>query len=68
MPFGVKNLGSTFQQLIDTCLEGLMCICIDLDNILIYSPSFRQHMNDVQSVLQCLRKFGLVYNPEKSTM
>ena len=61
MLFGVKNTGSTFQQLIDTCMDGMPFVFCYMDDPLVFSNSLRSHKEDVKAVLTRLRNFGLVY-------
>ena len=67
MSFGLMNAGSTFQRLMDQVLDGLDCIFVYLDDILIASNSIQEHERDVREVLQRLRSAGLYYNPAKSS-
>jgi hypothetical protein len=50
-----------FQAYINQALIGLVDICciVYLDNILIYSNMRKQHMRDLHTVLERLRKFAL---------
>ena len=67
MSFGLMNAGSTFQRLMDQILEGLDCVFVYLDDILIASNTLQEHQCDVREVLQRLRQAGLYYNPNKSS-
>ncbi len=60
MPFGLSNALASFQRFINEVLGELMDICTVgyLDDILIYSDSLENHQDQVQEVLQCLRKVG----------
>ena len=63
--FGLRNAGATFQRLMDSIMGDLPCVIIYVDDILIFSPSFRQHIADVRAVLQRLRDNGLLAKPSK---
>ena len=67
MPFGLSNAPSTWQLVInDTLFEGLGSFCCAyVDDIIIWSPSEKQHRLDVPTVLQRLRDEGLSINVEK---
>ncbi|KAJ8043242.1 hypothetical protein HOLleu_10240 [Holothuria leucospilota] len=71
LPFGLKNASQHFQQLIDTVFKPLnnstvgKCYYPYIDDILIHSPSIEVHFQDLQDVLDCLRKAGLTVNPAK---
>jgi hypothetical protein len=67
MPFGLANAPATFQAYINQALQGhLDTICVVyLDDILIYSASYDQHIADVRMVLERLRKWQLYANLSK---
>ena len=67
MPFGLANAPATFQAYINQALQGYLdTICVVyLDDILIYSSSYEQHVADVRMVLQRLRKWNLYANLSK---
>lgn len=67
MPFGLCNAPATFERMIDTVLRGLKwktCLCY-LDDIVIFSSSFSQHLERLDEVLTCLAKAGLQLNTKK---
>ena len=66
MPFGVRNAANTFQRMMDRALHGLPCAFVYLDDVLVASSSFDDHLVDVRAVLTRLQEFGLVINPDKS--
>lgn len=69
MPFGLKNAPATFQRLIDRYRSGLQDIVIlaYLDDIIILSPTYENHLKDLQRVFDRLRLFKLHLNRTKCT-
>ena len=49
----------------DTVLQGLSCVFVYLDDILIASPSEQEHLQDIHAVCTRLQKFGLFIKLEK---
>lgn len=69
MPFGLCNAPATFERMIDTVLRGLKwktCLCY-LDDIVIFSTTFDQHLQRLDEVLSCLSNAGLQINTKKCT-
>ncbi|GFU68055.1 retrovirus-related Pol polyprotein from transposon 297 [Trichonephila clavipes] len=64
MPFGLKNAPATFQRLIDIFRRGLPVLTY-LDDIIIMSPTFEQHLADLEAVFKRLMAFKLRANREK---
>ena len=67
MPFGLKNAPGTFQDLMRHVLAGhwgRFCIAY-LDDIIVYSESWDDHIHHVGLVLERLRTYGLTCSPEK---
>ena len=56
IPFGLKNVGATFQRAMTHCFYDLihiMLVC--LDNLIVWSQKKTQHIDDLWQVfLQCL--------------
>ena len=70
MPFGLKQSPATFQRVMDLELgrAGLLgCAKVFLDDILIHSSTFEEHLRHIELVLQCLLSCGLRAHPEKSS-
>ncbi|GBL79856.1 Transposon Tf2-6 polyprotein [Araneus ventricosus] len=67
MPFGLRNAPATFQRLIDKFRAGLKndFALSYLDDIIILSETFDQHINDLQIVFERLALFKLHANREK---
>ncbi|UYV77928.1 hypothetical protein LAZ67_15002896 [Cordylochernes scorpioides] len=67
MPFGLCNAPATFERMMDGLLKGLkwtICLCY-LDDIVVFSDDFEEHLRRLQLVLGCLRKAGLYLNSGK---
>jgi hypothetical protein len=70
MPFGLRNATAAFQRVMDTELQkaGLThCAKVFVDDLIIFSDSFGQHLRDVEAVLQCFVRCGLRVHPKKSS-
>ncbi|GBN87953.1 Retrovirus-related Pol polyprotein from transposon 17.6 [Araneus ventricosus] len=67
MPFGLKNAPVTFQRLMDQFRNRLptVNILVYLDDIVVLSETFEQHIQDLKMVFNRLRKFKLCVNREK---
>ena len=67
MPFGLKNAGATYQQLMDKVFSHLMGKCIEVyvDDMVVKYPSHHQHAQDLSAVLSALRQYNLRLNPDK---
>ena len=53
MPFGLTNAPDTFQRLMDVVLGRLKwsCCLVYLDDIIVYSRTFTEHMHHLELVL-----------------
>ena len=67
LPMGLSTAPNSFQLLMDKVLNGLTfksCLCY-LDDVLVVSGSFEQHLADLAEVLERFRFAGLKLNPKK---
>lgn len=67
MPFGMCNAGATFSRLMEHILSGLQwetCV-VYLDDIIVYSRSFEEHMTRLQDVFTRISNAGLKIAPKK---
>lgn len=61
MPFGLTAAPATFQRLMDTVLKGVLWknVMVYLDDIIIYSKSWRDHVQALDDVFRRLRAANL---------
>ena len=67
MPFGLCNAPATFQRFMDKCFAGLKwssCL-IYLDDIIVFSSTFEEHLRDLENVFKRLEEAGLTLKPSK---
>ena len=67
MPFGLTNAPATFQRLIETCMSDIylsQCL-LYLDDIVIFSRSYEEHLSCLEAVLKRLTASGLKLHPSK---
>ncbi|GFY33559.1 retrovirus-related Pol polyprotein from transposon 297 [Trichonephila clavipes] len=67
MPFGLSGVAPTFQKAIDIILKPMvgMFVNVYMDNVIISSPSFTQHVEHLKEVFRLLHEAGLTLNKEK---
>ncbi len=67
MPFGLCNAPATFQRLMERCMGDMNlreCL-IYLDDIIIFSSDFGEHLRRLEAVFTQLRKFNLKLKTSK---
>ena len=67
MPFGCSNAPSTFQRLMEHCMGDLnlrQCL-IYLDDIIVFSKTFQEHLQRLESVFSRLKEYGLKLKASK---
>ena len=66
MPFGLRNAPATFQALIESVLRQCAEFAVVyIDDVLVYSNSWAEHLQHLKHVLEALKKAGLTAKPEK---
>lgn len=67
MPFGLCSAPATFQRLMTAGMNDLIfqMLLVYLDDILVYSKTFQEHIERLRAVLSRLRELGLKLNPDK---
>ena len=69
LPQGLKTSPNSFQMVMDKILNGLSfrsTLCY-LDDVLIFSETFEQHLSDLQEVFNRFREAGMKLSPSKCT-
>lgn len=70
LPFGLKTSPAIFQRILSNILRkhGLMEFSVNyIDDILIYSPSFEEHVKHIEQVLDAIKKEGFRLKFKKCT-
>ena len=65
MPFGMRNAASTFQRLMWIVTRDLEGCVVYLDDIVIYSDTWSEHIRRLRALFIALEKAGLVVNLSK---
>lgn len=67
LAFGLTNSPATYQRLMQECLGDLnMQICVVyIDDLIIFSKTFEEHLENLEKVFQRLKSFNLKLAPEK---
>ncbi|GBM37612.1 Retrovirus-related Pol polyprotein from transposon 17.6 [Araneus ventricosus] len=66
MPFGLKTAPATFQRLMDIFQNGLKVKTLAyLDDVIVLSSTFEEHLEDLRQVLDRLQHFKLHANRSK---
>ena len=66
IPFGLMNVGATFQRAMDIVFVGDKFVVIYLDDITIFSKSDEEHLDHLKRNFDKCTRFGLSLNPKKS--
>ena len=59
MPFGLCNAGATFQRAMEKMLNGLDFASAYIDDVIVYSKTFEEHINHLRQVFSKLQENSL---------
>ena len=67
MPFGLKNAGSTYQRMIQTCLEKQIGKTVEayVDDVVIKTRHGETLIDDLRLMFDNLRTYDIKLNPKK---
>jgi hypothetical protein len=67
MTFGLKNVGATYQRAMNLIFHNLLRVLIEvyIDDMVVKSAGFEEHMTDLKLSLERMKKYGLRMNPMK---
>jgi hypothetical protein len=67
MTFGMKNAGATYQRAMNLIFHDLLSVLMEvyIDDIVVKSVGFNEHMADMKLSLERMKKYGLRMNPLK---
>ncbi|XP_047219374.1 uncharacterized protein LOC124867136 [Girardinichthys multiradiatus] len=66
MPFGLQGAPASFQRLMNHVLREVSDFSAAyLDDVVVFSQTWKDHMLHLRRVLGCIRKAGLTINPQK---
>src|SRR6185437_5434744 len=67
MTFGLKNAGATYQRAMNYIFHEIIgkIVEIYIDDVVVKSKGYPEHLADLRKTLECTRKHGLKMNPNK---
>ena len=67
MPFGLKNVGATYQRLVNQMFNKQIerNVKVYVDDMLIKSKEEEDHLNDLKEMFNTLRQYSMKLNPYK---
>ena len=70
MPFGLKNVGATYQRMMTMMFEPQLGknIKIYIDDMVVKSKVESDHVNDLENIFDILRRYKLRLNASKSSL
>ena len=70
MPFGLCNAPATFQRVMNEIFHDLIgkTMHVYIDNVTIYTKTFKEHMDTLQEVMRRIMKHGMFLKPKKCTI
>jgi hypothetical protein len=68
IPFGLMNVGATFQREMEISFVDELgrFIVIYLDDVMVYSKTYEEHLRYLRRFFEKCRNFGISLNPKKT--
>jgi len=68
MPFGLHSSGATYMRLMQKVLDGLEFAEAYIDDLIVYSDTWEDHLKHLREVFLRIRKAKLALKPRKCTL
>ena len=67
MPFGLKNVGATYQRLVNQMFSKQIGRNVEvyMDDMLVKSREEENHLDDLEETFNTLRQYSMKLNPTK---
>lgn len=65
LPFGISSAPGIFQRIMENLLQGIPCVVVQIDDILVSGADDEDHLKNLGTVLERLSKAGLRLRKEK---
>ncbi|CAI7733968.1 unnamed protein product [Closterium sp. NIES-54] len=65
MPFGLRNASALFQRIMDAVLRDIEHAACYIDDVVVFSLTEQQHLEDVERTLSAIEGAGLTCHPNK---
>jgi len=67
MTFGLKKASATYQRAMNYIFYELISKIVEIyiDDVVVKSKGYQEHLEDLKKTLMCARKHGLRMNPHK---
>jgi hypothetical protein len=67
MNFGLNNVGATYQRAMNLIFHDMLGVLMEvyIDNVVVKSVGFEEHMTDLKLSLERMKKYGLQMKPLK---
>ena len=65
MSYGVKQASAIFQRFIENKLSNIPCTVVKIDDILITGKNDKEHLKNIEKVLEILNEVGATVNKSK---
>ncbi|KAM1217120.1 hypothetical protein ACFX2J_013332 [Malus domestica] len=70
MPFGLKNVGATYQRLVNTMFKKQIRVTMEVyvDDIMVKGKQRSDHICNLVETFAILREYNMKLNPAKCTL